>query len=103
MKKIYICTLTTLLLLGQMSCKKPNDFGNTNLDPGNTTKPIVSALLAQVDANLGTYVSTNNLSQFGGEYAQYFTETQYPGISTYSLPQLPFTPYYNGDLFDLQN
>lgn len=103
MKKIYICTLTTLLLLGQMSCKKPNDFGNTNLDPGNTTKPIVSALLAQVEANLGTYVSTNNLSQFGGEYAQYFTETQYPGISTYSLPQLPFTPYYNGDLFDLQN
>jgi hypothetical protein len=103
MKKIYICTLTTLLLLGQMSCKKPNDFGNTNVDPGNTTKPIVSALLAQVESNLGNYVSTNNLSQYGGEYAQYFTETQYPGISTYSLPQLSFTGYYSGDLNDLQN
>jgi len=103
MKKIYICTLATLLLLGQMSCKKPNDFGNTNLDPGNTTKPIVSALLAQVESNLGNYVSTNNLAQYGGEYAQYFTETQYPGISTYSLPQLSFTGYYSGDLYDLQN
>jgi len=73
------------------------------VDPGNTTKPIVSALLAQVEANLGNYVSTNNLSQYGGEYAQYFTETQYPGISTYSLPQLSFTGYYSGDLYDLQN
>ncbi|MDO3628396.1 SusD/RagB family nutrient-binding outer membrane lipoprotein [Mucilaginibacter sp. BT774] len=103
MKKIYICAITTLLVLGQMSCRKPNDFGNTNLDPGNTTKPIVPALITQVEANLGTYVSTNNLSQYGGEYAQYFTETQYPGISTYSLPQLSFTGYYSGDLFDLQN
>jgi hypothetical protein len=103
MKKIYISALTTLLVLGQMSCKKPNDFGNTNVDPGNTTKPIPSALLAQVEANLGTYVSTNNLAEYGGEYAQYFTETQYPGISTYSLPQLSFTGYYSGDLYDLQN
>lgn len=103
MKKIYICTLTALLLLGQMSCKKPNDFGDTNLDPGNTTKPIVSALISQVEANLGNYVSTNVLAQYGGEYAQYFTETQYPGISTYSLPQLSFTGYYSGDLYDLQN
>jgi len=103
MKKIYICAITTLLVLGQMSCRKPNDFGDTNLDPGNTTKPIVPALITQVEANLGTYVSTNNLSQYGGEYAQYFTETQYPGISTYSLPQLSFTGYYSGDLFDLQN
>jgi hypothetical protein len=103
MKKIYLCALTTLLVLGQMSCRKPNDFGDTNLDPGNTTKPIVPALITQVEANLGTYVSTNNLSQYGGEYAQYFTETQYPGISTYSLPQLSFTGYYSGDLYDLQN
>lgn len=103
MKKIYICALTSLLLLGQMGCKKPSDFGDTNVDPAATTKPVVSALLSQVEANMGGYSSTSVLALYGGEYAQYFTETQYPGVSTYSLPQLSFTGYYSGDLYDLQN
>jgi hypothetical protein len=103
MKKIYICTLTTLLLLGAVSCKKPNDFGNTNVDPSATTKPIVSALLANVVSNMGGYASTSLEPISGGQYAQYFSETQYPGTSTYSLPQFSFTGRYNGDLHDLQN
>jgi hypothetical protein len=52
---------------------------------------------------MGSYSSTSVLALYGGQYAQYFTETQYPGVSTYSLPQLSFTGYYSGDLYDLQN
>jgi hypothetical protein len=103
MKKIYIGTLTTLMLVGAVSCKKPNDFGKANVDPSATTTPIVSALLANVEAGLGGYASTDQTALYGGQYAQYFAETQYPGVSTYSLPQFGFTGYYSGPLYDLQN
>jgi hypothetical protein len=102
MKKIYIYTLSTLLLWGAASCKKPNDFGKTNVDPTAVTTPIPSALLANVMAGLGGYASTNVEAISGGQYAQYFAETQYPGTSTYSLPQIPFTGEYGGNLIDLQ-
>jgi hypothetical protein len=37
-----------------------------------------------------------------GYYGQYFSQTQYTEESLYSLPQLSFTPDYNGPLNDLQ-
>ncbi|ASU32541.1 SusD/RagB family nutrient-binding outer membrane lipoprotein [Mucilaginibacter xinganensis] len=101
MKKIYICTLSALLLWGASSCKKPNDFGTTNQDPTAVTTPIVSALLANVEAGLPGYASTGSMA--GGAYAQYFSETQYPGTSLYTAPVNGFTGNYNGSLYDLQN
>ncbi|WP_428327730.1 SusD/RagB family nutrient-binding outer membrane lipoprotein [Mucilaginibacter sp.] len=103
MKKIYIYTLAGLMLWGASSCKKPNDFGTTNLDPSATTKPIVSALLASVMSGVGGYASTNAYAIGPGAYAQYFSETQYPGTSLYTLPNTDFTGSYNGSLYDLQN
>jgi hypothetical protein len=102
MKKIYIYTLTTLLLWGVTSCKKPNDFGNANVNPATTTIPIPSALLTNVEAGLGGMVSNNSEPVSGGMYAQYFAETQYPGTSLYAAPTGAFTGYYSGPLYDLQ-
>lgn len=101
MKKIYIYTLTTLLLFGAASCKKPNQFGTTNNDPTAVRTPIVAALLANTQNNLGSYVSNGALS--GAAYAQYVSETQYPGTSLYTAPSNSFTGNYNGDLEDCQN
>ncbi|HVW95747.1 MAG TPA: SusD/RagB family nutrient-binding outer membrane lipoprotein [Mucilaginibacter sp.] len=104
MKKIYIYTLTTLLLAGAVSCKKPNDFGTTNNDPGAVRNPIVSALLANVENNITSYVSTSGAYGLGpGSYAQYFSETQYPGTSLYAAPATDFVGTYNGTLEDCQN
>ena len=52
MKKIYIYTLTTLILWGAASCKKPSDFGTVNNDRTADRTPIESALLANVQHTL---------------------------------------------------
>ncbi|MGZ3944237.1 MAG: SusD/RagB family nutrient-binding outer membrane lipoprotein [Mucilaginibacter sp.] len=96
MKKIYIYTLSTLLLWGAAGCKKLNDFGNTNVDPTAVVTPVISALIADVEHNLAGYVSTQSYAINGAAYAQYMSETQYPGTSLYDLPQVDFTPQYAG-------
>lgn len=103
MKKIYIYTLSTLLLWGVESCKKPNDFGDTNVDPTAVTKPVTSALIANVELTMGSYASTSTYSATGAFYAQYMSETQYPGTSLYGLPQTDFAGQYSGVLYDCQN
>lgn len=103
MKKIYIYTLSTLLLWGAASCKKPNDFGTTNVDPTAVTAPVISALIANVEHNLPNYVSTSGYAINGAAYAQYVSETQYPGTSLYVLPQVDFAGQYSGNLYDCQN
>lgn len=103
MKKIYIYTLAGLTLWAAASCKKPNDFGKTNVDPSATSTPVVSALLANAQVSLANYASTNAYSINTGAYTQYFSETQYPGVSLYTNPQTDFTGTYNGTLYDLQN
>jgi hypothetical protein len=102
MKKIYSYTLTTLLLMAAVSCKKPNDFGTTNVNPDAVNNPIVSALLASVQNDLPVY-GTVGYGLGDGAYAQYFSETQYPGVSLYAAPATNFTGQYNGDLYDCQN
>ncbi|MCO5946044.1 SusD/RagB family nutrient-binding outer membrane lipoprotein [Mucilaginibacter flavidus] len=102
MKKIYIYALTTLMFWGVASCRKPNDFGTTNLNPDAVTQPVVSALLASVENDLPNYGSTGfALGQ--GAYAQYFSETQYPAVSLYAAPAVGFTGPYVTDLYDCQN
>ncbi|XHR96674.1 SusD/RagB family nutrient-binding outer membrane lipoprotein [Mucilaginibacter sp. UC70_90] len=59
-------------------------------------------MLSNVEANLGGYASTGTEAISGGQYAQYFTETQYSGTSLYNLPQNGFTGNYAGNLNNLQ-
>ncbi len=97
-KGLVICWLSAGLIF--TGCKKySSEFGNTNINPGVTGSPIFGALLTSVESNLGGYAS----SVIGGLYCQYFSETQYPGNSLYTLPQFNFEGNYSGVLIDLQN
>ncbi|MDR6944317.1 SusD/RagB family nutrient-binding outer membrane lipoprotein [Mucilaginibacter pocheonensis] len=103
MKKIYIYTLASAFILSSAGCSKLKDFGNVNNDPGNTTKPITAALLTNVQADLAGFASTKQEAINGGQYAQYFTETQYSGTSLYNLPQNSFANDYSTNTNDKQN
>jgi hypothetical protein len=97
LKIFSVLSLSGLLALG--SCNKIEDFGNTNVNPNGTPVPITAALLTNVESQLATY----SVSVRDGYYCQYFSETQYPAASLYSIPQLDFTGIYAGPLEDLQN
>ncbi|MFS2189771.1 SusD/RagB family nutrient-binding outer membrane lipoprotein [Mucilaginibacter sp. Mucisp84] len=102
MKKIYLYTIASALTLFGAGCNKVKDFGDVNNNPGATVTPIPSALLSNVEAGLGGYASTGTEAISGGQYAQYFTETQYSGTSLYNLPQNSFAGNYGGNLNNLQ-
>lgn len=88
--------LSGMMAMG--ACDKIKDFGNTNVAPGDISKPVLSALLTNVESSIGGYAASTR----GGLYAQLFSETQYTDVSLYSLPQLDFGSEYTGNLFDLQ-
>jgi hypothetical protein len=88
------------VLIAGSGCNKIKDFGTTNVNPGTTATPITAALLTNVLSGLGGGYA---LSIRGGQYAQYFSETQYPGSSLYTAPILSFYADYTGALYDLQN
>jgi hypothetical protein len=81
MKKIYIYTAAMAVVLYTTGCNKLKDFGDVNSNPGATTTAITSALLTNVQSNLGGYASTNTEPLSGAQYGQYFSETQYSGTS----------------------
>lgn len=99
MKKRFLYILSAMLLTGVAACNKIEDFGNTNVNPNAVNDPIPSSLLANaMNAARGISYQANP-----GYYAQYFSETQYPGVSVYTLQQLSFTGSYSGSLYDLAN
>ncbi|MXV49884.1 SusD/RagB family nutrient-binding outer membrane lipoprotein [Pedobacter sp. HMF7647] len=104
MKKIFKYALFTAFAFIVTSCEKIKDFGDTNTSPDGTTIPNISALLTNVEAGgIGSFASNGTPAINGAQYAQYFTETQYPSTSLYALPQISFAGYYSGNLYDLQN
>lgn len=102
-----LAVYTAALGLVFSSCTRySSDFDDTNVNPGVTGSPILSALLTNVEAGLGNYAAGNALSLSAsrpGMYCQYFSETQYPDASLYALPQFNFEGIYSGSLNDLQN
>jgi len=80
-------------------CEKIKDFGDTNVDPNRTTTPNTAALLTNVLAAIAGRATQQN----PGFYCQYFAETQYPGISLYTIPQFDFDGIYAGPMYDCQN
>ena len=96
-KLIMILSVPGFITLA--GCEKIKDFGDTNVDPSVTTRPILSALLTNAEATVGGYASNTT----GGLYAQHISETQYTDVSLYSLPQFDFAGEYAGVLYDLQN
>lgn len=87
------------------SCDKIKDFKDINNDQNQTTTPIPSALLTNVESNMGAQLGfdAGGINTGGGLYAQYFSETQYTEVSRYNKPTYNYDTYYSGAIEDLQN
>lgn len=101
MKKTFhkIGVLALGIVLLSTSCSKMEEFGNTNVNPAATNKPITSALLTNVLSGIGGYAANNTSSL----YCQFYSETQYPDISCYSSNAATPMANYSGLLYDLEN
>jgi hypothetical protein len=110
-KSIYkIAALALVAFLLISSCKKIEDFGSTNVNPATTNDPITSALLTNVLTGIGAHAS----AAVPALYCQYFSETQYPDVSCYSVNSASPQVWYSGsgtaaaptnmaNLYDLEN
>nr|MBC7612505.1 SusD/RagB family nutrient-binding outer membrane lipoprotein [Pseudopedobacter sp.] len=81
-----------------------SDFGDLNTSPNGAKVPVTSALLTN-----GIVVISSSATFTGREfltnpmlYVQYFSQTQYPDESQYSLAAANWGPYYSGVLEDFQ-
>jgi hypothetical protein len=92
-------------LFAIQSCDKIKDFKDLNTNPNQTTTPIPSALLTNVQSNLGANLvfDAGGLNTGPGLYAQYFSETQYTEVSRYGRPNYNYDAYYVGPIEDLQS
>ncbi|HMO63007.1 MAG TPA: SusD/RagB family nutrient-binding outer membrane lipoprotein [Ferruginibacter sp.] len=95
--KIFLSLAIVATLL--QGCSKFRDFGDINNDPNRTEIPFTAGLLTNILAGIANRATQQN----PGYYCQYFSETQYPQISLYSLPQFDFDGIYAGAMFDCQN
>jgi hypothetical protein len=91
------------LLLTVSSCKKLDDFGDTNENPNAPKVPVPSALLTNVLSTIGSNVWGNAIAQTAALYCQYSSETQYTDASRYVDPNLGWDGYYGGSMYDLQS
>ena len=105
LNKTLAVIAASLYLVGGVGCNKIKDFGDTNLNPNGTPIPVTAALFTRAIAELGGKEGGVPIALYTrpGYYAQYFSETQYPASSLYSVPELNFNQFYSGFLYDLQN
>ena len=101
--KIFFTTGILVILTGISSCSKIGDFGTMNLNPGQTTQPVTAGLLTNALAGIANYTwDQGGITTIAGLYSQYFSETQYTDISTYSKQTPDWDGYYAGRLYDLK-
>ncbi|HVZ56287.1 MAG TPA: SusD/RagB family nutrient-binding outer membrane lipoprotein [Chitinophagaceae bacterium] len=101
--KIVAASGLAALVLAVSSCSKIDQFGDMNQNPGNTTTPIPSGLLTNTLSGLPNYTwDAGGITTIAGLYGQYFSETQYTDVSTYSKQNPNWDGYYAGRLYDLQ-
>ena len=78
------------------ACDSFTDFGDTNVDPNRTNKPVTAALITNAISGMGAAFITEGL------YCQYFAQSQYTDGSLYSRTEGGFGSY-SGVLYDLEN
>lgn len=101
-KSLLLLSAGVYMLAGS-SCKKLEDFGDTNVNPNGSITPITAALLTSAEINLGGIISgTGTGGTKAGLFAQYISETQYTDASLYAEPKLDMGGFYTGPLIDLQ-
>lgn len=79
-------------------CAKIDKFGDLNSNPNGITTPIPSALLTNVESQIGGIANGTRTVT----YCQYVAENQYTDVSLFALPQLEMGGTYAGPLQDLQ-
>lgn len=97
LKTLASASLFALAVIGT-GCAKIGEFGTTNQNPNGITTPIPSALLTNVQSQLGGFGTSARTTT----YAQYVSENQYTDVSLYALPQLDMGGNYSGPLMDCQ-
>jgi hypothetical protein len=97
-KSVKVTFLIAGAVMVMTSCGKIDDFGNTNDNPNGISTPPTSALLTNVQSQLGGIANSTRPAT----YAQYLAENQYTDISLYQAPLLEMGGLYNGPLQDLQ-
>jgi len=100
-KKVFL-GVTMASVLGLSSCKKLEDFGNTDVRQDASTIPLPSGLFTSALSNLGTSMTGLTSGLRSSLYCQYFAEEQYTEQSTYAAPQVDFSANYTGALMDLK-
>lgn len=81
-----ILPLGFLVLTG---CKK---FGDTNVNPNESPKPVTSALLTKAEASLTSFGMLSSHSY----YAQYYSQVQYPDAQLYTQTNVGWDEYFAG-------
>lgn len=93
--------LAVAATLSLAACKKV-DFGDINFSPDPqaqsdaSTKELFTNVTRQIAGDLTISDATPGL------YVQYFSETQYPGASLYTLSRAEWSLYYSGPVKDAQ-
>lgn len=103
-KLLTYCMLGGALVAAGTGCDKLKDFGDTNVDPNGSSEVLTSALITNIESQLGAPIAASlPISSFNpGLYCQYFAEPTYPGTSLYTLPQINSSGTYSGILMDCQ-
>lgn len=96
-KNISKYILIGLVSIGVASCDI-GDFGDTNVNPNQTTKAITSSLLTNA---INSIPGTVNATQ-GDYYVQYIASSQYTTGDRYQTINFDYGGYYNGPLMDLE-
>lgn len=95
----FLTVLTGSMLLFGTSCKKLEDFGDTNVNPLGAPSPVTAALLSNAQIGVAGLVGATGVR--GGLFVQYFSETQYTDASLYQEPKIDFGAQYSGSMNDL--
>lgn len=86
-----------MITFGVSSCDI-GDFGDTNVNPNQTTTPITSALLTNsINSLKGTIDATQ-----GQLYSQYLANSQYTSADNYQTIIFNYGGFYSGALMDLE-
>ncbi|MBO9561303.1 MAG: SusD/RagB family nutrient-binding outer membrane lipoprotein [Niastella sp.] len=104
MKRNFVKYITSALLVTTVvvSCSKPSDFGDLNVDPNNPSDPntallFTNAIRSGLSSGTGAVTAADPLL-----YVQQLSEVFYTNASRYSSRIFDYNALYNGPLNDLQ-
>lgn len=104
MKRNIVKYITSALLVTTVvvSCSKPSDFGDLNVDPNNPSDPntallLTNAIRSGLSSGIGAVTAADPLL-----YVQQLSEVFYTNASRYSSRIFDYNALYNGPLNDLQ-